>query len=160
VSPFVLFCKAAASDFYDYPNAGYNTNRLVVTSNNLGASGGGTVLSVDKAGLYAGGRVSGACFRSGLPFNITPAVVGDGNASMYILSPGVGSGNSISRLRLATSAGSVGSDALTFTSSISIPAWTAAPNAAQPNGNLLDTLDGRFQSASKQIGGRLWNVQR
>ncbi len=32
VSPAALFCKVAQGHFYDYPNAGYNSRRLVVTS--------------------------------------------------------------------------------------------------------------------------------
>jgi len=153
-----VFCKAAASDFYDYPNAGYNVRRLVVTSNNFGASVYGTLLSIDKPALYSNGGVSGACFRP-LTFNLAPAVVGDSNASMFVLSPGSGSGSSLSRLRLTTSASGVGSDTLASTSSISIAAWTAPPAASQPNGELIDTLDGRFQSASKQLGSLLWNVK-
>jgi hypothetical protein len=162
VSPFTLFCKATASHFYDFPNAGYNLRRLVVTSNNFtsatGSFANGTVLSINKLALYGTGTVTARCFNTRAISNLAPAVVGDLNASMFILSPGSGSGNSLRRLRLDTSPAGVGSDALVSTANISIPAWTAPPNAAQPNGELLDALDGRFQSASKQIGGRLWNV--
>jgi hypothetical protein len=64
-------------------------------------------------------------------------------------------------LRLDTTAsGPAGpaGDTLVPTPNVAIPAWSAPPNAAQPNGQRLDTLDGRFQSASKQIGNFLWNV--
>jgi hypothetical protein len=81
----VLFCKSFQSDFYDYPNAGYNSRRLVVTSNNFSGSGfrNGTVLSIDKLALYANGSVLGKCFNTGGIGNLTPAVVGDSNTSMY-----------------------------------------------------------------------------
>ncbi|HET6376308.1 MAG TPA: hypothetical protein VFF88_09685, partial [Methylocella sp.] len=60
--------------------------------------------------------------------------------------------------RLNVSASGPGSDTLTTLSSIGVAAWTAPPDAKQPNGQNLDTLDGRFQSATKQIGSSLWNV--
>jgi hypothetical protein len=47
---------------------------------------------------------------------------------------------------------------LTETHPISITSWSAAPTAKQPNGEGLDTLDGRFQSATIQSGNYLWNV--
>jgi len=160
VSPAGLFCKAAATDFYDYPNAGYNIRRLVVTSNNFPASGGayGTVMSINKLALYGTGRVTARCFRTSIPANTAPAVVGDSNSFMFLLSPGSGSGNLLRRLRLSTSTSGTTGDTLAFLSNINIFAWTAPPDAAQPNGQRLDTLDGRFQSASKQIGSFLWNV--
>lgn len=40
----------------------------------------------------------------------------------------------------------------------SIPAWSVPPDAVQPNGQKLDTLDGRFQSASIQSRNRIWNI--
>ena len=42
VSPVALFCKALASDFYDFPSSGYMGTRMVVTSNLFPAAGGGT----------------------------------------------------------------------------------------------------------------------
>ena len=39
------------------------------------------------------------------------------------------------------------------------PAWTIPPNARQPGTlTVLDTLDGRFQNASTQIGSHIWNI--
>jgi hypothetical protein len=160
VSTGTVFCKAAASDFYDYPNAGYNSRRLVITSNNFPAgSAYGTLLSIDKAALHGTATVFSLCFRSALPTNMAPAVVGDTSTAMFVLSPGSGSGSSVNRRRLnPVGSGSTMADTLTNTGNVAIPAWTAPPNAAQPNGELLDTLDGRFQSASKQIGSVIWNT--
>jgi hypothetical protein len=161
ISSGTVFCKAAASDFYDYPNAGYNVSRLAVTSNNFPTAGGtyGTLLSIDKAALHGTATVFGLCFRSALPTNMAPGVVGDRVTAMFILSPGSGSGSSINRRRLnPVGSGGTMADTLTNTGNVAVPAWTAAPNAAQPNGQLLDTLDGRFQSASKQIGSVIWNT--
>jgi hypothetical protein len=157
VSPAALFCKVAQGHFYDYPNAGYNSRRLVLTSNNFNGNffANGTVLSIDKLALYANGGVVGKCFNTGSTGNLTPAVVGDGNTSMFILSPGT---TSISRRRL-NSAGAVGADTLVVTPSISVASAPVPPDATQPNGQRLDTVDGRFVSATKQIGTLLFNVR-
>ena len=45
-----------------------------------------------------------------------------------------------------------------MTPNIIIPAATVPPDATQPNGQRLDTIDGRFVSASKQLGTFLWNA--
>ncbi|HET7679145.1 MAG TPA: hypothetical protein VFK79_03305 [Xanthobacteraceae bacterium] len=159
-----LFCKAAATNFYDYPNLGYNSTRAVVTANNFTSSTGSfaytSVLSIDKPALHGTAPVFARCFRStAYPFSLAPAVVGDTVLSMYLLSTGAGSGNVIRRFRLTPSGSGAGmTDTLTALSNINIPFWTAPPDAVQPNGRKLDSLDGRFQSASKQIGSVLWNV--
>ena len=164
VSTGSLFCKASAANFYDFPNLGYNNTRAVVTSNNFttrtGSFSQATLLSIDKAALHGTAPVFAKCFRGGsLPFSMAPAIQGDFGLSMFILSTRAGSGSRISRLRLTPSgSGSGMTDTLTSLSSIIIPSWTAPPDAPQPNGQKLDTLDGRFQSASKQIGSVLWNV--
>ncbi len=164
ISPAALFCKATAANFYDYPNLGYNFTRAVVTSNNFTSSTGSftqaTVLSMDKAALYSGAVVHALCFRSStLPFSMAPAIQGDTALSMFILSTGAGSGSTIRRFRLTPSGSGAGmADTLTTLSSINIPAWTAPPDAVQPNGQKLDSLDGRLQSASKQIGSVMWQV--
>ncbi len=159
-----LFCKASAANFYDFPNLGYNNTRAVVTSNNFTSRTGSflqaTLLSIDKVALHGTAPVFARCFRGGsLPFSMAPAIQGDFGSSMFILSTGAGSGFTIRRLRLTSSGSGSGiADTLTSLSSILIPFWTAPPDAPQPNLQKLDTLDGRFQSASKQIFGSLWNV--
>lgn len=154
------FCKAAQSDFYDYPSIGYMGTRMVVTANVFPKTGGyGTIMSIDLTALLGTSSISASCFRTGLPTNIQPAIVSSAAVTqMFLLSPGSGSGSSISRRRLNVSASGPGSDTLTTLSSIGVAAWTAPPDAKQPNGQNLDTLDGRFQSATKQIGSKLWNV--
>ena len=158
VEPFARFCKNLVSDFYDFPNAGYNFRRLVVTSNNFPTAGSsyGTLLSINKIALHGTAVVTGRCFRP-ISGNSTPAVQGDAGTSMIILSTGSGSGTVLGRRRLTAGAATT-NDTLTTLSSINITDWTAPPDAVQPNGQKLDTLDGRFQSASKQIGSVIWNV--
>jgi hypothetical protein len=165
VSPFVLSsCKAAAAHFYDYPNLGYNNTRAVVTANTFTSSTGSfaysSLMSIDKVALHGTAPVFLRCFRSTTyPFSMAPAIQQDFASSMFILSTGAGSGNVIRRFRLTPSgSGSGMTDSFTALSSINIPAWTAPPDAPQPNGQKLDTLDGRLQSASKQIGSVMWQV--
>jgi hypothetical protein len=161
VSPSALFCKALSSDFYDYPSSGYMGTRMVVTANEFPATtaGRGTIMSIDLTALLGVARVTASCFRTGLPTNIAPAIVSSAAVTqMFLLSPGSGGGGSISRRRLNVSASGPGSDTLSTLASISVAGWTAPPDATQPNGQNLDTLDGRFQSATKQIGSSLWNV--
>ena len=87
VNPAALFCKLLQGDFYDFPNAGYNSRRLVVTANNFRGAPfiNSNVLSIDKLALYANGLVSGTCFNTGNRFSLTPPVVGDANLQMFIL---------------------------------------------------------------------------
>ena len=98
------------------------------------------MISIDKAPSLVGTAPSAICFND-LVFNIAPPLVQDSSMMLYFLSPGSGSGNSITRYQL-TEGASVGSYTLSTTSPITVTAWTAAPDAAQPNGQRLDTLDG------------------
>jgi len=156
-STSTLFCKAAQNSFWDYPSAGVNGKRLFITSNDFGASVVGALLDIDKAPLLSGGVATARCF-SGLPFNLAPPVVLDASDNAVFLSPGSGAGDVIARRDLFTSASGLASDTLTVMPSFFIAAWSAAPDAPQPNGEVLDTLDGRFQSFSTQSRGILWNI--
>jgi hypothetical protein len=71
-----FFCKVAANSFWDYPSAGYNTNRWLIASNDFPSGGGasGAILSIDKAASLTGGALNGKCFFN-LTFNIAPPVV-------------------------------------------------------------------------------------
>ena len=150
-----FFCKRAANRFWDYPSAGYSSARWFITANDfLGNTATGAILSIDKAPSLVGTSPQGFCFNN-LASNIAPPLVQDSSTTPFFLSPG--SGSSITRYRLNQGANAV-LDTLTATAAIAVTAWTAAPSAAQPNGQTLDTLDGRFQSATIQNGTSLWNV--
>jgi len=155
----VRFCKNRIGDFWDYPSAGSSSTRWYVTANDFGTfNATGAIISIDKMASLSGGTVYGMCFN-GLQPNLAPPIVTDTGSTAYFLSPGGrGFGNSIRRYALMPSALGPGSDKLASPVSISIPSWTAAPQAPQPSGQALDTLDGRFQSASIQTGTSLWNV--
>jgi hypothetical protein len=166
-----VFCKLRRTGFWDYPDAGQNINRWFIAANDFpdGEPEEGTedvgrlqpksaILTFDKAPTLSGGDIHVKCFNK-LQFNTAPPIVLDGSTTSIFLSPGGnGFGNSIKRYALDSSGGNASSDTLTTTTSIKVRAWSAAPNAPQPNGQTLDTLEGRFQSASIQDGTSLWNV--
>jgi hypothetical protein len=162
------FCKRNLTGFWDYPSVGYNARRWFITANdfasgepeespNAATTDNGAILSIDKAPSLTGAPVKVRCFAN-LRFNIAPPLVLDTNLKAFFLSPGSGSGNALRRYVVDTNFPSATQDTIAATPLIKIPAWSAAPNAQQPNGQTLDSLDGRFQSASIQFGTLLWNV--
>lgn len=153
----VRFCKTATNSFWDYPNVGSNARRWLITANDFGTTVSGALLDIDKAPTLTGGTVSFGCF-AGLPSNIAPPIVLDSSTTATILSPGSGSGNSISRRDLVLGLTGPSTDLIFTRPSYPVPAWTSSAGGVQPNGQRLDALDGRFQSASIQSRGLLWNV--
>lgn len=154
------FCKKAASDFWDYPNLGYNSAQWFLTANVFPTSSGayGAIMTIDKAPTLTGGSTTLRCFGTGtfaVQFNTAPPIVRTRGTTAYFLSPGSGSGNTLKKYTLNTS-----TNTLSGPANINLPnAWTAPPDASQPGvTQKLDTLDGRFVSASVQIGTTLWNV--
>jgi hypothetical protein len=151
-----LFCKRASNSFWDYPSSGKSANRWFITANDFPATGGatGAILMIDKAPTLTGAAVSAKCFNN-LQFNIAPPIVLDSLTSqsvfIYPRSTFIG--------RYNHAAGTtVGADTLAAGVSYPIAAWAIPPDAVQPNGQKLDSLDGRFQSASIQSRDRIWNI--
>jgi hypothetical protein len=153
-----LNCKSAQNSFWDFPQVGVSTNRLYTTANDFLATGGvvGAIIWLDKAPMLTASSTSARC-ATNLPFNLAPPMVMDASTNAVFLSPGSGGGSTIARLDLASPT-TIGSDTLIARPSFAIPAWTAAPDPAQPNGQTLDAIDGRFQSYSTQSRGLLWNI--
>lgn len=151
------FCKRGVESVWDYPSAGYSRGRWYVTGNDVAANQRGAILSIDKAATLRGAPADITCFNR-LAANLAPPIVIDRARIATFLS--VGSGRSMGVVRIAVTEGAGGpkSDTAQALDNILIPQWTAAPAAAQPNGQRLDTLDGRFQSASIQAGQFIWNV--
>jgi hypothetical protein len=151
-----VFCKRAATNFWDYPQAGKSFNRWFITANDFqGNVAAGAILAIDKAPSLTGASLpTGKCFNN-LPSNLAPPIVLDSNIQSVFLAPRTS--GSILRLNY-TAAGAIGTDSLAGATSYSIPAWTVPPDAVQPNGQRLDSLDGRFQSASIQSRDRIWNI--
>jgi hypothetical protein len=150
------FCKTDAGSFWDYPSSGSTRQRWFIVANDFGTSVTGGMLDIDKTPTLTGAAATIACFAD-LPFNLAPPIVLDKATVSTFLSPGSGGGTTIKRLNL-TEGATATSDTLAVKPDVNITSWSAPPNAAQPNGATLDTLDGRFQSASIQSRGLLWNV--
>ncbi len=153
-------CKTAANSEWFFANAGVNKRRWFVTANNFPASGvqTGAILSLDKAQTLVGQPAPFKCFKN-LPDNLAPPIVRDSATFAYFLSTGRDSGNAVRR-RLLNTSGGIAADTLSNTANIAIPAWqtTGAQFAEQSNGCTVLVGDGRFASASIQIGASLWNV--
>jgi hypothetical protein len=151
-------CQGSGDAFWDFPNAGANASRWLVTANETGArAAAAAILSIDKAATLAGAPAAVRCFRATVP-NIAPPIVLDTSDVATFLSVGSGSGATIRRLNLTASPAGPAADALSEAPPVRIPAWTAPPDALQPNGQRLETHDGRFPSASIQSRGLVWNV--
>ena len=152
-----FFCKNATSDFYDYPNVGVNKHKWFVTSNNFPTAAGayGTIISIQKNTSLTGGGVTAWCWKN-LNFNIAPPIVRDDNRRSAFISPGSGGGSSLTRYEIFTR--QTTADTLFNRTAYNIATWAGPPDCVQPNGQKLDSLDGRFQSASIQYGKLLWNV--
>lgn len=151
-----FFCKRARNSFWDYPSAGKSANRWFITANDFPATGSatGAILAIDKAPTLTGAVPSGRCFNN-LQSNIAPPIVLDSLTSQSVfLYP---RSTFIGRYNHAAGA-TVGADTLVAGANYAIAAWSVPPDAVQPNGQKLDSLDGRFQSASIQSRDRIWNI--
>lgn len=151
-----VFCKRAANSFWDYPQAGKSFNRWFIAANDFPVSGSatGAILAIDKAPTLTGAATTGRCFNN-LAFNLAPPIVLDSSTQSVFLAPRTT--GSILRLNY-TAAGAIGTDTLAAAPGYAIPAWGIPPDAVQPNGQRLDSLDGRFQNASIQSRDRIWNI--
>jgi hypothetical protein len=152
-----FFCKKALTDFWDYPNLGYNKDKWFLTANNFPVSGSayGVIMTIDKAPTLIGGTTTLRCYGTGasaVQFNTAPPMTrASQNNIAHFLGTGSGFGNRFLKYTLNTS-----TNLMTFNTPIPIPAWTAPPGAIQPTTTLrLETLDGRIQSNTVQIGNEL-----
>lgn len=150
-----FFCKKAYNSFWDYPNTGKSAKRWFITANDFPAAGGtyGAILAIDKTPTLTGAGTTAKCFNT-LAYNTAPPIVLDTSTQSVFLYPRT---TVVGRYNY-TEAATIGSDTLASATSYDIPDWTAPPNAKQPNGQYLDSIDGRFQSASIQSRDRIWNI--
>lgn len=153
------FCKRSVGSTWDFPMAGVSNARWFVTANDKGLAGGvrGAILSMDKRASLSGAPMTVKCFNQ-LPANLAATISLDASAATAFLSPGSGSSSRIERRVVTAVGGGVANDTLTPIAPVVIPTWWAPPAAAQPNGQLLDTLDGRFVAPSIQNQQKIVNV--
>lgn len=150
-----FFCKRAANSFWDYPMSGKSSTRWFITANDFPATGGatGAILAIDKTPSLSGTAPGGICFKN-LAFNVAAPIVLDSTTQSVFLAP-----NTATITRYNHTAGAtIGADTLAVGTSYNIADWTTPPDAVQPNTQKLDSLDGRFQSASIQSRDRIWNI--
>jgi len=151
-----VFCKRASNSFWDYPSAGKSANRWFITANDFPVTGGatGAVLVIDKIPTLSGAATSVKCFNN-LQSNIAPPIVLDSLTTQSVfLYP---RSTFIGRYNHAAGA-TVSADTLVTGANYTVASWAVPPDAVQPNGQKLDSLDGRFQSASIQSRDRIWNI--
>jgi hypothetical protein len=152
------FCKQAPDSGWDYPQAGTNFARWFIDANDSGAAFIGDILSIGKVTTLTGAPTAVACF-SGLAVSIAPPIVLDEDLDAMHISPVSDTPSTIKRYRIDASALNPATDRLRMLHDATVPDWKPGPAAKQPKGLTLDTPgDGRFQSASIQSGGHLWNV--
>jgi len=153
--------EPGADDFFDFPMAGMDQDAVIITGNVFDSLAGGylrtRMLGIPKAALYNGRGFSVPYFNLGAVGTVAPPIVEDGNSSAFLLGWNA-SAPSVLRLWRATSLGR--SDAsVALQANVAIPAVGPPPAAQQPGtSGLLDSLDGRFQNNSSQIGNQLLNI--
>ncbi|MGB8698577.1 MAG: hypothetical protein WCD18_04100, partial [Thermosynechococcaceae cyanobacterium] len=96
-----VFCKNVASDFWDYPQLGFNRNSVFSTANVFG-SNFGAILSINKDAMLVGGSTTATCFKN-LAFNIAPPINRSAKGNIaYFVSPGSGSGSNLTKYTVNT----------------------------------------------------------
>jgi len=155
-----FFCKKAANSFWDYPSNGSSGLRWFITANDFGGGGNtSAALTINKAPTLSGAGTTVRCYKALTPFlNLAPPIVRDNSTTATFLSTGSGSGIVLQRRDYVMSTTSHANDVMVSRPSYDIANWVGPPDARQPNLQELDSLDGRFQSASIQSLGQLWNV--
>jgi hypothetical protein len=155
-----FFCKKAANSFWDYPSNGSSNLRWFITANDFGGGGDtSAVLTINKAPTLSGGGTTVRCYKALTPFlNLAPPIVRTTDNVATFLGTGSGSGTVLFRRDYVMNPASHAGDVMFSRPSYDIANWTGPADARQPNLQKLDSLDGRFQSASIQSLGQLWNT--
>jgi len=146
-------------DWFDYPKLGMNQDAVLITSNVFDTPAGGykfaVMLPIAKARVY-NGLGFGVPIFTGLLGTLVPPIVLDQNKDAYFVAANnhthlhLYRGNNLSNAYEAT---------LVLQSAIDVTDYAAPPNAPQVGtAQKLDTLDGRFETASTQYSDSLWNV--
>jgi len=148
-----------AGDFFDYPQLGLDQDAVIITGNVF--TGNTYVRSrmfgISKSDIYNGRRFNVPYFNLGTPGTVAPPIVEGNNANDFLIAA---SPASPSALKLFRATGLGRSNATVFAPvNVPVTTWGVPPDARQPGStDRLDTLEGRFQNASTQIGNRLLNV--
>ncbi|TAJ85668.1 hypothetical protein EPO44_16335 [bacterium] len=144
-------------DFWDYPQLGMDQDSIIVTANVFGpvTFREARLFAVAKARLYNGLGFLVPLF-TGLVGTPQPPIVLDQNFRTFVVAARPGP-TTVTKYTLENSSRPNGTTLVAST--ITVPAFSIPPDAAQPGTtDLLDTLDARFVNASTQNGNSLWNV--
>jgi hypothetical protein len=149
-------------DWADYPQLGMDQDALILTANIFDAEDDfrfGFVTAFAKARVYNGLSVSGRVFFPASS-SLAPPLVLDQNNQAFLIANVFGSNQNTLAKYTLSNASTPGTTTLTGPVNVIVPIHsTPPPNGDQPGvAEDLDTLDGRFQNASTQVGTSLWNV--
>ncbi len=143
---------------FDFPDIGLDAGNLYITANVFGnkAYYGATLIALDKVALERGGTLYGF-HDNGLNSTLTPPFVRSNQSGFsYMVFPQEFS----SKVGVYAWSGAVSSGKVSLSGpySITVPYYAPPPAAVQPGSVLLDTLDGRFQDKTTQVGDTVYAV--
>jgi hypothetical protein len=144
--------------FWDYPQLGYDDAAIIISANFFFNQGGvdSRLFGLSKAIGYAGGNFGNRPFVTGLAATIAPPIIPYDTGDPHLLqAPSSGS-----IIRLYRCQNLEGANPACFAEpNVTVPAYSIPPNADQPGtSDDLDSIDGRFQNSSYQIGNTLYNI--
>jgi hypothetical protein len=165
---FPLFYNTTAGRFFDYPQLGMDQDALLFTANIFNGSAlvGPIVWAIPKARVYNGLGFGVAVFPlAPSTGTVAPPFVLDTNGADYFVAAPIAPSGRTTLLKFTMSEAGRSNVGLSGPASISLPVSyiSPPPDAKQTcTGTntqlLLDTLDGRFENRSYQIGTSLWQV--
>jgi hypothetical protein len=155
-------------DWFDFPQLGMDLDSIIVTANVFHFLTSTTdsfrfavVTAFPKAELYNCLGTFVPMF-TGLSGTLAPPNVLDKNGTSYILRAPGGTSSVIQKFSLVSSSRNTGASriALFGPVNITVPSHTTPPPDAPQFGTVvrLDSLDGRFQNNSTQVGDQIVNV--
>jgi hypothetical protein len=153
---------SGTGELWDYPDLGMDIDAIIITFNQFNTTtmgfDGSALVAVDKALLYNGlGFAVPVWTTPPDEGTLAPPVVLDQDGQSVLLAAPPG-GNNVFLWRLQNS-GRPWSQTFTYGGGIPVPAYAVPPSAPQPGTTqVLDTLDARFQNASTQINGFIYQV--
>lgn len=140
--------------FLDFPNLGIDDSNIYITADVLGTYYQGATLLVLNRTEFESGVPNGSIW-TGLNGTLTPPFVrtaGTNNSSYFVFSQPYSTAVGMYALTGGTN------PVLSTAYSITVPYYEIPPNATQPGGATLDTLDARFQDKIVQVGDSVYAV--
>ena len=147
---------APQTNQYVFTGFGFNSVWLAATFDETPIVGGSTstVIIANQKYMGLGGSFYPSFVDRVSVGQLQPSISLDSDGAFYFLSVGRQSGNGLTRVRWIYDYPRRNITADT----ISIEPWTVPPDAVQPNGQKIDTGDGRFTTPGVRMGDSLWQV--